>query len=379
MGVAAVAAEAVAKVRSALTFRPLAYGYANARVMAMRSQLVQAGMLRQMLGVGSTNEVIELLERTAYKEDLVPLSLKFRGEELVELALGASFAKFAQKLRRVTPKDGEEVMAALLARYEARNLRAVLLGRKLGRNFDDVAPFLVPAGMLTLQQLREVMEAPDAQAAYAKLRTTPFGRMIFEGSAGWMTSAQMRSLMQGIGSTSTSEAVIGVLDAYYYHLARGAVVRSDPERAAIADMLELEADAKNISTLLRMKKSGAGGLEIEKMLVPGSSQEKRFWNELAGLPGVDAVVARAEKKFGLREAHEKYKADGKISHFEIALEEKAARRGLKAMFRQQMSLGVLVGALLQKEQEMGNIRKIVRGKALGLPKESIEEMLVLVE
>jgi len=43
-----------------------------------------------------------------------------------------------------------------------------------------------------------------------------------------------------------------------------------------------------------------------------------------------------------------------------------------------MSIGAIAGFLFLKEEEMNNIRKIVRGKALGLPAERIAEMLILV-
>jgi vacuolar-type H+-ATPase subunit C/Vma6 len=53
-------------------------------------------------------------------------------------------------------------------------------------------------------------------------------------------------------------------------------------------------------------------------------------------------------------------------------------RSIRILRSSQMSIGVLVGALLLKEQEMGNIRKIIRGKTLRLPPEEIEKMLVRV-
>ena len=77
-------------------------------------------------------------------------------------------------------------------------------------------------------------------------------------------------------------------------------------------------------------------------------------------------------------AEKRFKEDGQLSHFEVVFEHSIARRSLHALRRSQMSIGAIVGFLLLKEEEMNNIRKIVRGKALGLPMERIAEMLVLV-
>lgn len=364
---------------NAAMFKPLAYGYANARVRAMRSMLVQNAMLRQMLSISTTDEAIELLERTTYKEDLVGMSLKFRGEELVELALSANFSRFAKKLRKITPKSGKMVIEALLARWEARNLKAVVLGRKLGRKYEDIAPYIIDIGMIGMEEMRHLMEAPDAESAYARLRATEFGRMLFEGHVEeWMSAGQLRRLMLGLGNDAASGALVEMFDAYYFYIAQSAMLRSDPENGAVSGMLDDEANSKNIATLLRLKKSGAAPDAIMKTIVPGS-KARRFWQELAEMEGVDAIVAKIGKKFALHDAYEQYKKDGQVSHFEIALEQRAAIKCLKALYRQQMGIGTIVGALLLKEQEMNNIRKIVRGKALGLPSDRISGMLVMVE
>ena len=78
------------------------------------------------------------------------------------------------------------------------------------------------------------------------------------------------------------------------------------------------------------------------------------------------------------EAEKLYAADKQLSHFEVVFEKSIARRSLKAMYRSVMSIGALVGMLFLKEEEMHNIQKIVRGKALGLPSEKVSGMLVLV-
>ncbi|MCX6769110.1 MAG: V-type ATPase subunit [Candidatus Micrarchaeota archaeon] len=78
------------------------------------------------------------------------------------------------------------------------------------------------------------------------------------------------------------------------------------------------------------------------------------------------------------EAEKLYASDRQLSHFEVVFERSLARRSLKAMYRSVMSIGALVGMIFLKEEEMHNIQKIVRGKALGLPQEKVSGMLILV-
>jgi len=47
-------------------------------VKAMRGQFLSQQQLEDMLNVSSTAAIVEMLERSGYKEDLVSLSLKFK-------------------------------------------------------------------------------------------------------------------------------------------------------------------------------------------------------------------------------------------------------------------------------------------------------------
>jgi V/A-type H+-transporting ATPase subunit C len=67
-----------------------------------------------------------------------------------------------------------------------------------------------------------------------------------------------------------------------------------------------------------------------------------------------------------------------LIHFEVALEKVIAGQGLKALSRSILSLGSIIGFLFLKEEEVSNIRKIVRAKEYDLPLNKVKEMLVQV-
>ena len=61
----------------------LKYGYSNARVKGMKGLLFKRDFLDELIKVGSVDSMIELLQRTHYKEELVALSVRYSGSELV--------------------------------------------------------------------------------------------------------------------------------------------------------------------------------------------------------------------------------------------------------------------------------------------------------
>ena len=158
-----------------------------------------------------------------------------------------------------------------------------------------------------------------------------------------------------------------------------------PDASVILSILRAETDAKNIITCMRMKKSGADKAAIMKSMVLGGSFTDGQMGKMASAKGVPEIVNMATSFFtsatGRGEfagAEKRFKEDNQLSHFEVVFEHSIARRSLHALRRSMMSLGAIIGFLFLKEEEMNNIRKIVRGKALGLPLERTAEMLVFV-
>ncbi|MDE1797818.1 MAG: V-type ATPase subunit [Candidatus Micrarchaeota archaeon] len=366
-------------LKARLSFRPLTYGYANARVHGLVSEFLPKDKVKALVAANTVDAIVEMLEHTSYKDDLVALSLRFKREELVELALGRQFARFAAKLLKITPKEAQGVLRALLARWDVHNVKTIILARAQGKKYDDVAPYLVLAGRLGEKDLRALSNAAGGEAFYPALRATGFGAEFIS-----QASADIRKKMGApVGERAAIESVTAALDAYVYRLAEQSVPAGDRDAKVVRRLLAREADAKNLSTLLRLMRSQKEGARLEPKtlaayLVDGGTVARREWLELAGQAGVEEVAARLQRRLGLSAAMDEYKKDSSLSAFEIAMATANAKEGLATFQRAGLGLGVIVGALLLKENEMNNIRKIVRAKALGLPEQEIEKMMVSV-
>lgn len=372
----------------------LVYGYANARVHAMVSFFLTSEQLRELAAARTVDVIIEMLERTSYKDDLVALSLRFRHEELVELALGREFAHFASKLLRITPPASRPTIAALLARWDAHNLKTIILARKQGKKFDDIAPYLVLAGTLREEDLRGLLQAGGSEPFYALLRATAFGADFLTRSPARPSLAQIKKMFMAIDDPQAAiEPMLGLLDVFAFQLADESIAGGEKDAEVVRLLLRREADAKNLSTVLRLARASAYGgatggdataagslsAQVRRFIVPGGSMGVNAWVALAALGGVESIAEAASRKIrATASAMDDYRQSKSVSSIETALAAANARAGLKTFHRAGVSLGVIVGALLLKEQEMHNIRKIVRGKAQGLSEDEIRKMLVTV-
>lgn len=375
----------IGAIYSRLTPRYAIYGYSNARVRAMRPHLLTRRQAEDMLKVKTNAAVAEYLSRTGYRDDFSGMSAKITDEERVELAVSRNFARTAQKLLRITPKQSRPALLAFLRRYDILNIKTILLARKLSKGREETQNLLIPAGSLTKEELLSLFSAKSADELYTLLRGTDFGARLL--SSDYMRSIPRSQLKEMLHSRDEgkTEALLAALDSYFYGAAFSGIPPSEKEMGTILSLIKAEADAKNTITIMRLKKSGADKAAIMKSLVEGGSFNRTQLSRMAAAKGVSEVAALASSFFisatGRGEfaaAEKRFKDDGQLSHFEVAFERSLSRRSLHALRRSMMSLGAIIGFLFLKEEEMNNIRKIVRGKALGLPMERTAEMLVLV-
>jgi vacuolar-type H+-ATPase subunit C/Vma6 len=130
--------------------------------------------------------------------------------------------------------------------------------------------------------------------------------------------------------------------------------------------------------ILRGKREGASEQEIMSYLIEGGTLSGFMLERLARARGADDAVKEVCKLYRLDAAAEAYAETHSIVWIEIALERKVMELGLRTLRTSVLSPGTIVGYLYLKENEIMNIRKIVRGKEFGTPPEKIRETIVLI-
>jgi V/A-type H+-transporting ATPase subunit C len=369
-----------------LEFRPLVYGYSNARVRAMRPMLLNRRQAEDLIKVRTNAGVEEYLSRTPYKPDFASMPHGVTEKERVEIAVSRNFARTARKLIGLTPERSLPTLLAFLGRYDVHNIKTVLLAKKLGRSAGHAMNLLIPAGSISPAELSAMIAAKSADELYGAMRATDFGSKLFASAS--LRHVPREQLKAAFASPQSDSAKLDVfltsLDFYYYEMASN-VSPGEKDGELLAGLLRSEADAKNITTAMRLKRTGADAATIMKYMVEGGELPKPMLEKIAKAKELHEQVRLASSFFisktgreEFAEAEKRYKADGQLSHFEVVFEKSLARRSLQALHRSMMSIGAIVGFLLLKEVEMDNIEKIVNGKALGVPPERVADMLVLV-
>ena len=163
-------------MRDKVKSKAIVYGYANARVRAMKANLLSREQMEKILAVDGISSIIGLLEMTNYKQDLVSLSVKYSDEELVERAVGKNFARDARKILRIAPNGAKEIIWAMLQKYDLVNIKTILLGHMLGKEKSKMQEFMVYAGELGERKLNKMIDAKNSAEALLVLHGTVYQR-----------------------------------------------------------------------------------------------------------------------------------------------------------------------------------------------------------
>lgn len=353
-----------------LTSRSLKYGYSNARVKGMKGLLLKGGLLDEMIRVGTIEGMVELLQRTGYKNDLTTASLSYSGSSLIENAASRNFARSVRKLISFMPKDEKPALTALLTRWDMMNIKTLMRAKRLGKSYEEVKPYLFEVGGLTENDFKTIMKA-DEQTTLKELRRTYLvSKILLMG-----TKQKRMNLANALRSMDSFLQMESAMDAYIYLLMDEALSGvGGKEIASIREILRNEIDAKNIMIIERLKRHNASKEKIINSLIQGGSMKQTLIERLIDTKELQSVEALIRPKFHPLDLKDKLS----LTELEIALEKSIAARKLLSFHRAVLSAGVVIGFLLLKEEEINNLRKISKGKEFKIPESEVRAMLVVV-
>ncbi len=354
-------------VTAAMGGRAMKYGYSNARVKAMKSLILKPAFLEELIRVNSVDAMVELLQRTGYRNDLAAAALVAGGSRLIEMAASRNFSRTAQKLIGIAPQSDRKGVRAMMIRWDLMNLKALLHARRLKRGYDDMKPYLFEVGGLSEDNFRNILKADDSNLA-RELKATELGRLMLSAAA---PGKEAR------GKADAFVRLEGAIDTQVYVLMNRALTAVGGEDVGgIRRVLKKEVDAKNVMIIERLKAHGITRDRIEAELIRGGTLDKQTISRLLDAKDLSGLVAILKSRFAQLEI----RGEGRsaLSQLEVALEKSLAAQKLTAFHRAVLSVGVVVGFMMLKEEEMNNLRKIAKGKEFRMPESEVREMLVIV-
>ena len=347
------------------------YGYANARIRGMRSRLLERSFLDRLIEEPNVNRLVQDLSETEYGPDLEETLIHGLDATNVDVALTGNMVRTFQKILGFLNPEAEYLVTTLLGRWDIFNVKTILRAKHMHLPVEELKTGLLPAGQLSPVDLDYLSAAEDVRAVVdiAATWNLPMAGALREGHAEFMRTGELASLELA-------------LDRYYTQWARERLSRRGANVRMAQKVLAMQVDVSNLVMVLRLQHANVESVDVGRFYLEGGAHiTPELYETLAQMSDVDEVLDRLRgTPYGraLDDVSMMYLEQNTISVFERALEDLFVRRTLGIAKGDPLGIGVAISYLWAKQNEVTNLRIIVKGKSVGMPQDRVRKELILV-
>ena len=359
--------------QQAVTGRPQGkdYGYGNARIRGMRSRLLAPNFYEQLIQTQDLARMIAVLSDTEYGPDLEEKLLHGRTTTQVDEALRDNIVRTYRKVLGFLDGQAAYLATTLLSRWDVFNVKTIIRGRHLGMHADEIDSNVMPAGQFSSGELSVLSRSPDVRAVVDTLATWGVEY------AGALSQAVVE--YQRDGDIAALELA---LDRYYAMWAMQRLAKRNANYRLAAKIVSIQIDTTNLMTAIRLQKADMEGVDPLRFFLPGGLDvDERLFAELTSMSDIDELLDGLKATpYGrpLEEEVIHFIEVGSVSVFERALEDYLMRKALRADRGDPLGVGLIIGYLWAKHNEVTNLRIIVKGTTIGMPEDRMRRELILV-
>ncbi len=325
----------------------------------MKSKLLDESTIEALLAVKSIEEVIELLEENAYKDELVEFSTKYAGVELVNRAVTANFAKIMKKIAAFLPNGSNALLEIVLEEWTIQNLKAIIASKATG----------IPVNTANLsnfnkeqQSLMAIASDPslDLQKTVHKLAISGYS---FSGVFHKIENEHFRN-----GAIGDWRVLFRELESYYFEkLGNAAEHESD---SAVKVLLMVKIDFVNTMMIARLKLAGVDKEEIKANIIKKPTRNKREMHHLIEKETIGEVVEEIVKTHKLNESVTiDFQNTNSLVKLEVELERRLIQKALRTSKVAVLSFAVILAYIYLKQQEVAFLKAIAYSTQAGISQE----------
>ena len=358
------------------------YSYPNARIRGMKSSLLSEKQINSAIKIPTIDEFIIFLENSPYKESLYLQQGKVENSRDVENILLINFIKTNKKVLSFAPSSVKEFLTEYFRRYEIQYIKNLIYYKSENKSENENAfdlKFFYEKDILSNEIYELSTKLKEAKNVEEIVFTLEITRYKF-----------LRNHLDEYKNSGSVLPLILSLNKYYFDQLRKKIENLPSKDKEIAkQIIGVEIDITNILTLLRKieVKSLNGNeekkkIKIKKFLILPSYllSERIIENSIKCNSVEDLITKLGETSYGkiLSEKITEFQKTKSLLTFELTLEEYLLKRNKRLLEKDPFQIGILLGYLKLKENEIKNLRKIAIGIENKLNEEEINSLIITI-
>jgi V/A-type H+-transporting ATPase subunit C len=347
------------------------YGYGNARTRGMKSNLLGAAFFEELMSASDLSKMIQLLMATQYGPDLESRLIQGQSVAVVDDALKDNMVRTFGKIMGFISDEARLLSMTLLGRWDLFNVKTIIRGKHMKLKPEAIIDSLLPVGEMTQVELAELAGLDDVMAVTDTLWTW-----------GVPYSLPLRESVQEYLKENDLSVLELALDRYYSQWAAKRLTSRRANYKMARMILGLQVDSTNLVTAFRLLKADTSMMDVNRLFLPGGVHiTEELFVSLTSLSDVDEVIDALKGtpySTQLEKVLIAYMDANSISVLERALEDYVMRKALGSGFGDPLGFGVMVSYLYAKQNEVTNLRIIVKGNAVGMPADRMRKELIFV-
>jgi len=332
------------------------YAYANARIRAMKSNLLSKADLERACRLEDLSSFMGFLEEHSYPE---LFDIKKHTQKVVEHALHTHLVNNSNKIYSLTHDRAKPFMGARTNRNEINAIKGIINSKPQNRE-----PFKVLLSRKMANGFSRVKDANDMEKLVTGFKGTKYEKIL-------------ESVSEDYAKTNNIFLYSIMLDKHHFSLLYETMNLLDSsDKSKARDIIGLEVDTLNISTVFRT----LGMENSADYIIPHYHKLRRqLIDECLRCKDVADVVSKmSDTQYGelLGNGLSVYEKTGSVFIFERVLKENLLLANRMLLVKNIFNIGVLLAFLNIKEAEILNLRRIAVGLNHKLPAEEIKDLVV---
>jgi V/A-type H+-transporting ATPase subunit C len=346
------------------------YAYINARVRALRSELLGQRVYEELLALPDLRAVRDYLAHTAYGTGSgeVPEPIPI---QTLEEWLRGHWSRTLAKVYRITDGQPRELLEILLGHWEVENIKAIIRSKKADIGVSEILATVLPVGVFDEASLAELARQPSIQAIVDLLTTWRFSY-----------AKPLRIALRGQKELKGVESLELALDHYYLEDAMRRLKDGNHNASLLRKLMGLSIDRVNLLTAFKISSQGVAFLpNIPNYFIQGGDHVPiQVYDAVVRARGLREVVETIRKTPYVDSVEGLEREEGGVSpslRLERGLDRIILHQAKAMSWSDPLGIGLMASYLLQKHHEVSNLRIILRSKAYDMYPEDVRSLWVV--